>query len=96
MVDTQGFVTEGASCNVWIVTAGGNLVTHPADSGILKGITREVVMDIARRNGLRLEERAFTVSEAKVAREVFQTSASALVMPVVKIDGEFRSGWASR
>lgn len=90
MVDGRGFVTEGASCNAWIVTGAGdsNLVTRPADFGILRGITREVVMDLAHRNGLRVEERAFTVSEAKAAKEAFQTSASGLVMPVVKIDGQ--------
>ncbi len=63
-------------------------MTRPAEFGILRGITREVVMDLARRNDLRLEERTFTVSEAKAAREAFQTSASGLVMPVVRIDGE--------
>ncbi len=88
MVDREGFVTEGASCNAWIVTEAGNLVTRPAEFGILRGITREVVMDIARRNGLRFEERPFTVGEAKAAREAFQTSASGLVMPVVRIDGQ--------
>ncbi len=88
MVDREGFVTEGASCNAWIVTKDGRLVTRPADFGILRGITREVVMDITRRNGLRFEERLFTVGEAKAAREAFQTSASGLVMPVVRIDGQ--------
>lgn len=88
MVDRDGFVTEGASCNAWIVTEAGNLVTRPADFGILRGITREVVMEIARRNGLRFEERLFTAGEAKTAREAFQTSASGLVMPVVRIDGQ--------
>jgi D-alanine transaminase len=87
LVDKDGFVTEGASCNSWIVTDSGVLVTRPADSGILRGITREVAMETARRNGLSYEERPFTVSEAKAAREAFQTSASGLVMPVVKIDG---------
>lgn len=88
MVDKEGFVTEGASCNAWIVTADGTLVTRPAEFGILRGITREVTMEIARRNGLRLEERPFTAGEAKAAREAFQTSASGLVMPVVRIDGQ--------
>jgi D-alanine transaminase len=87
MVDKEGFVTEGASCNAWIVTAGGNLVTRPADSGILRGITRGVAMETARQGQLRFEERPFTVAEAKAAREAFQTSASGIVMPVVKIDG---------
>ena len=87
MVDDQGFVTEGASCNAWIVTGAGNLVTRPAEFGILRGITREVAMEAARGKGLHLEERPFTVEEAKSAREAFQTSASGLVMPVVRIDG---------
>ena len=87
MVDAQGFITEGASCNAWIVTAAGILVTHPAESGILRGITREVAMEAARAKGLRFEERPFTVEEAKSASEAFQTSASGLVMPVVRIDG---------
>ena len=73
MVDKDGFVTEGASCNAWIVTRGGDLVTRPADFGILRGITRDVALEIARRNNLRFEERPFTVSDAKGAKEAFQT-----------------------
>ncbi len=88
MVDGQGFITEGASCNAWIVTDTGNLVTRSAESGILRGITREVAMEAARTRGLHFEERPFTVEEAKSAREAFQTSASGLVMPVVTIDGQ--------
>ncbi len=88
MVGPDGFVTEGASCNAWIVTASGELVTRPAESGILRGITREVAMEAAKRCGLTYEERPFSVSEAKAAREAFQTSASALVMPVIEIDGQ--------
>ncbi len=92
MVDANGFVTEGASCNAWIVTEAGKLVTRPADSGILRGITREVAMEAAAAQGLRYEERSFTVEEAKSAREAFQTSASGLVMPVVAIDGRAIGG----
>jgi D-alanine transaminase len=88
MVDREGFVTEGASCNAWIVTDGGRLVTRRAESGILRGVTRDVAMEVARRSGLTYEERPFLVSEAKAAREAFQTSATGLVMPVVKIDGQ--------
>ncbi|WKW51450.1 D-amino-acid transaminase [Rhodomicrobium lacus] len=87
LVDEKGYVTEGASCNAWIVTADGKLVTRSAESGILRGITREVAMETARARGLQYEERPFTVEEAKSASEAFQTSASGLVMPVVKIDG---------
>jgi D-alanine transaminase len=87
-VGADGGVTEGASSNAWIVTANGSLVTRPADQGILSGITRAVVLEVLAALQLRLEERAFTVEEAKAASEAFVTSASQLVMPVVKIDGQ--------
>jgi D-alanine transaminase len=86
-VDAKGFVTEGTSTNAWIVSAGGTLVTRPADRSILWGVTRAVLLDIVRREGLRLEERAFSVSEAIAADEAFLTSATNPVTPVVKIDG---------
>ena len=85
-VDENGFVTEGSSTNAWIVTADGKLVTRPAESGILRGITRTRVIDMAKDLGLVVEERAFTVDEAKAAREAFVTAATSVVMPVVEID----------
>jgi len=88
MVDGQGRVTEGASSNAWIVTRDGVLVTRPLDTGILPGITRSVVMDELKAQGIKVEERAFTVEEAYAAREAFVTSASQIVMPVVSIDGK--------
>jgi D-alanine transaminase len=87
LVDAEGRVTEGASSNAWIVTRDGVLVTRPLDTGILPGITRSVVMDALKAQGLKVEERAFTVEEAYAAREAFVTSASQIVMPVVSIDG---------
>lgn len=88
LVDRDGFVTEGSSTNAWIVTKDGRLVTRPAEFGILRGITRTVLMKVAARLGLTVEERAFTVEEAKSAREAFISAATTLVMPVVSIDGE--------
>ena len=87
LVDADGRVTEGASSNAWIVTRDGVLVTRTLDTGILPGITRSVVMDELNAQGLKVEERAFTVAEAYEAREAFVTSASQIVMPVVSIDG---------
>lgn len=87
-VDADGFVTEGGSTNAWIVTMDGVLVTRPADFGILRGITRTVVLEVAAREGVRVEERKFTVAEAKAAREAFITAATTLVMPVVRIDDQ--------
>jgi D-alanine transaminase len=87
LVDGQGRVTEGASSNAWIVSRDGTLITHPLGRDILPGITRSVVIDVAKAQGLAFEERAFTVEEAYAAREAFVTSASQIVMPVVSIDG---------
>ncbi len=87
LVDEAGRVTEGASSNAWIVTRDGKLLTHPLGRDILPGITRSVVLDAIKAQGLAFEERAFTVEEAYAAREAFITSASQIVLPVVRIDG---------
>ncbi len=82
------FVTEGSSNNAWIVTGDGVVVTRNLGSEILHGITRAVVLQLARERQIAIEERAFTVEEAKSAAEAFITSASTFVLPVVGIDGE--------
>ena len=87
LVDRDGKVTEGSSSNAWIVTGGDRVVTRPAETGILRGITRAVLIEALKRQGLALEERAFTVAEAYEAREAFITGASQIVMPVIRIDG---------
>lgn len=86
-VDTDGKVKEGGSSNAWIVTRDGVLVTRPADHGILRGITRTTLFDVASKLGLKIEERGFSVEEAKAAREAFVSSATTIAMPVVEIDG---------
>jgi D-alanine transaminase len=85
-VDDDGFVTEGASSNAWIVTKDGHAVTRPATGGILAGITRSILIDVLAELQIKLEERPFTPAEAKDAAEAFVTSASQIVMPVVEID----------
>jgi len=86
-VDRDGAVTEAASANAWIVTPAGTVVTRPADQAILRGITRTVLFEAIKAQGLTLEERAFTLKEAYAAREAFVTAASQIVLPVVRIDG---------
>jgi len=82
----EGFVTEGTSNNAYIVT-NGKIVTRHLGNEILHGITRAAVLRFAAEAEMQIEERAFTVDEAKAADEAFVTSASAFVMPVVQIDG---------
>lgn len=86
-VGKDGFVTEGSSSNAWIVSREGKVVTRPADHGILRGVTRTVLLNVLEAQGLELEERPFTVEEAYAAREAFVTSASQIIMPVISIDG---------
>lgn len=87
MIDRDGFVTEGASSNAWIVNAGGALVTRQADTSILGGIVRGLLAETAGTEGLKLEQRPFSLAEAQAAREAFLTSTTNAVMPIVKIDG---------
>ncbi|MGF6159929.1 D-alanine transaminase [Ensifer sp. KUDG1] len=87
-VDADGTVKEGAATNVWIVDRDGNLRTRPAEHGILKGITRTTLMDVAVPLGIKIEERAFSVEEMLAAREVFITAATSICFPVVSIDGK--------
>ena len=85
-VDDIGLVTEGASSNAWIVDAQGVLRTRDTQANILRGVTRRAILALARDLGLSFEERAFTLEEAKQAREAFITGAGSLVLPVVRID----------
>lgn len=87
-LDESGHVTEGASSNAWIVTAGGTLVTRFLDARILPGITRATALDAARDLQMQVEQRSFTLQEALAAKEAFITSATNTVMPVVAIDGQ--------
>jgi len=86
LVDDDGFVTEGASSNAWIVLDGATVITRQITPDILAGITRGTVIKGLAREGILLKERPFRLAEAQAAREAFITSASNTVMPVVRID----------
>lgn len=83
----DGCVTEGTSSSAFILDADGVLRTQPLGPHILPGVTRSAVLRLAKEDGVRVEERPFTVEEAYRAREAFLTAASAFVLPVVEIDG---------
>jgi D-alanine transaminase len=82
----DGFVTEGTSNNAYIVK-GNKIITRALSNDILHGITRAAVLRFAQEAQMEVEERNFTIDEAKQADEAFITSASTFVMPVVEIDG---------
>lgn len=82
----DGTVTEGAVSNAYIITENGTLVTHPKSHAILGGITRDIVLQLAAKIGMKVEERPFNLHEIKDASEAFLTSTSSNIMPVVKVD----------
>lgn len=87
-VDPEDRVTEGTSTNAWIVTGDNKVLTRDATHSILNGITRITLLDLIRQEGYELEERAFTVDEARAAREAFITSSTSFVLPVTQLDGK--------
>ncbi|MCP4183190.1 MAG: D-amino-acid transaminase [Hyphomicrobiales bacterium] len=87
MHDEDNNITEGSSNNAHIITQDGKLVTRQLSNAILHGITRVSVLKLLEQTNLILEERPFSIAEAEAAKEAFCSSASAFVMPVVKING---------
>jgi D-alanine transaminase len=87
-VDADGYVTEGTSSNAWIVDAAGVLRTRALSNDLLHGVTRATLARLAQERQIKFEERAFTLAEAKAAREAFISAASNPAVPVVSIDGE--------
>jgi D-alanine transaminase len=85
-VDADGMVTEGTSTNAWIVTDDNKVITRKATHAILNGITRISLIKLMEANGFSLEERPFSVEEAKAAREAFMTSSTSFVLPITRID----------
>jgi D-alanine transaminase len=86
-VDRTGFITEGTSTNAWIITADGKLVTRPLGHEILAGTVRRALVGLLQDLPVGFEERPFTLTEAKAAREAFITSSSGFLLPVTRLDG---------
>jgi D-alanine transaminase len=83
----DGHVTEGTSSSAGIITREGTLVTRPVSNDILESVTRRAIFSLAAEIPLQIEERLFKPEEAYVAAEAFTASATALIMPIVEIDG---------
>lgn len=82
----DGYITESGSANFHVITADGTLVTRQLSNALLHGTARRSILDIARATGLRTEERALTLDEARQASEAFITDSVSLLTPVVSID----------
>jgi len=86
MLNAHGYVTECTGDNIFIVK-DGKLKTPPPSAGILEGITRAVVMDLARDAGIEVLEQDLTRYDVFTADECFLTGTAAEIIPVVKVDG---------
>lgn len=86
MLNNEGYVAEATGDNIFIVNKGV-LITPPSSAGILEGITRNAVMDIAREKGIPVEEKMFTMYDVYTADELFLTGTAAEVIPVINVDG---------
>ena len=87
-IDDEGFVTEGSSSNIWVLNKENQLITRNLDGKILSGITRNSISLFAKKNNITVVEKKFTQIELYNAKEVFLTSASSFIMPIVKIDDQ--------
>ena len=85
-IDNNGYVTEGSSSNIWILNNENELITRNLDGKILSGITRNSISLFAKRNKIKVVELKFTREELYGAKEVFLTSASSFVIPIIQID----------
>ncbi len=86
LLNTRGEVAEGAGSNVFIVK-GGRLLTPPLSCGLLAGITRELVLEIAAATGVPFEERVLSADDLTTADELFITSTLKELAPMVTLDG---------
>lgn len=86
-VDEEGLITEGTSSTAWIVDSAGRVRTPALTNRILHGVTRAALLSLARTQQMTVLEQAFTLAEAKTAREAFISAASNPAVPVIAIDG---------
>ena len=87
-IDDEGFVTEGSSSNIWVLSKENQLITRNLDGKILSGITRNSISLFAQKNNIKVVEKKFTKIELYNAKEVFLTSASSFIMPIIQIDDQ--------
>jgi len=85
LYDEKNYITEGNSSSIWIIKKD-KCITHPLNYRILKGCTRHKLISIVKKKKLRFEEKKFSIKALLSADEVFMTSATNFVMPIIKVD----------
>lgn len=84
----NNFITEATYANIFIVDSKNNLITPPADNHVLRGITRNRLIEIAKRINLNVIEKKFTIDELLLSQEAFLTSSSLIIRPINQIDSK--------
>ena len=85
--DSNNFITEGTASNAWIVDSNNVLITRELGKDILAGVTRDVVINLAKSLSVDVLEKKFSLNDIKAAKEAFFTSSTALIRPVGSVDG---------
>ena len=85
-IDENGYVNEGTSNNAYIIDKNNTIITRDLSNKLLPGITRQTILEVAKKLKLTLEERAFTIAEVQSANEAFISSAATLILPVIEIN----------
>ena len=85
LYDEKNYITEGNSSSIWIIK-NNKCITHPLNYRILKGCTRHKLISIVKKKKLKFEEKKFSIKSLLSADEVFMTSATNFVMPIIKVD----------
>ncbi len=88
LIGPDGNVTEGAATSVWVVDRAGTLILRHLDARILPGCTREALLDLLERAGIAVRIGVCSEAELRAAREIFLTSATSFVKPILRLDGQ--------
>jgi len=86
LVNTEGFVTEGTVSNIFMVT-GNRILTPPREAGLLAGVTRQVILELAEAKQIKNDEANITPQQLAQADEAFLTNSLVEIMPFVELDG---------
>lgn len=87
MLNKESDVTEGTTANIWLVKKG-KVKTPSLDTGILRGITRHLLLDIGKRFNIPMEEGHYSLHDLHQADEIFLTSSTKEIVPIIEIDGQ--------
>ena len=91
-IDENGYVNEGTSNNAYIIDKNNTIITRDLSNKLLPGITRQTILEVAKKLKLTIEERAFTIAEVQSANEAFISSAATLILPVIEINNNIIGG----